>query len=267
MNNLIIELAQLELQSLGLYKGRIDGINGILTRTAQDAWVKSNDKRWTNRRGNATVALSQAFLDELRIDVGPIDGLLGTRTNAAILQWVNMGKPHKTGGKDAPAPIQPSSGLRKNAWPRDTQGTLRSFYGAPGSNQAMCQWAYPIFYFGKRVTNDRFSCNVKVKDSLERISQAILERYGLREINRLGLDRWAGCLNVRPITNGSRLSTHAWGVAIDWDSDRNQFRWGRDRASLAHPDCVDFWKIWEAEGWLSLGRARNFDWMHVQAAI
>jgi len=30
-------------------------------------------------------------------------------------------------------------------------------------------------------------------------------------------------------------------------------------------DCEAFWKAWEEEGWLSLGRSRNFDWMHVQA--
>ena len=65
---------------------------------------------------------------------------------------------------------------------------------------------------------------------------------------------------------GTQYSMHSWGIAIDFDPERNQLNWGRDRARLAAADCVPFWDIWEAEGWVSLGRARNFDWMHVQAA-
>ena len=38
------------------------------------------------------------------------------------------------------------------------------------------------------------------------------------------------------------------------------------RPRLAQPDGETFWKLWEDEGWVSLGRARNYDWMHVQAA-
>lgn len=269
MNKELIELAQLALQTFGFYSGRIDGIRGPLTIAGENRFVQSGAEGWINpKRGNVTVALAQIFLDDLRIDTGVIDGILGTKTNTAILEWVRRGKPQSI-SKDAPAPtpVAPAEGLRRNAWPRDTTPTMRAFYGNPGSNLVMCNWAYPITYFGKPVTGNRFTCHAKVKDSLERISRKVLETYGLKEIQRLGLDRWAGCYNNRPITNGSRLSTHAWAAAVDWDSDRNQFRWGRDRASLAHPDCVKWWQIWEAEGWLSLGRARNFDWMHVQAAI
>jgi hypothetical protein len=64
----------------------------------------------------------------------------------------------------------------------------------------------------------------------------------------------------------SRMSTHAWAIAIDWDPDNNQLQWGRDRATLARPEYRDWWEIWEREGWLSLGRVKNYDWMHIQAA-
>jgi hypothetical protein len=94
----------------------------------------------------------------------------------------------------------------------------------------------------------------------------ILKIYGHDALVRLGLDQFGGCLNVRKMRNGSAWSTHAWGIAIDWDADRNQLRWGKDRALMAQPEYAPFLDAWEAEGWLSLGRARNFDWMHVQAA-
>ena len=65
---------------------------------------------------------------------------------------------------------------------------------------------------------------------------------------------------------GTRWSTHAWGIAIDYDPDRNQLKWGRDRAAFARPEYDAWWRLWEEEGWVSLGRTRNYDWMHVQAA-
>ena len=40
----------------------------------------------------------------------------------------------------------------------------------------------------------------------------------------------------------------------------------RDKATFAKPEYERWWQCWEEEGWLSLGRTRNFDWMHVQAA-
>jgi len=50
------------------------------------------------------------------------------------------------------------------------------------------------------------------------------------------------------------------------DPDNNQLKWGKDRASFAKPVYNDYWKIVEAEGATSLGRSRNFDWMHFQFA-
>jgi hypothetical protein len=65
---------------------------------------------------------------------------------------------------------------------------------------------------------------------------------------------------------GSRFSMHSWGIAIDFDPERNQLHAHAPEARLSHADAAPFWKAWEAEGWVSLGRAKNYDWMHVQAA-
>ncbi len=62
------------------------------------------------------------------------------------------------------------------------------------------------------------------------------------------------------------MSTHSWGIAIDWDADRNPLRATSKTALLATPPYAKFLDLWEEEGFVSLGRARNYDWMHVQAA-
>ena len=86
------------------------------------------------------------------------------------------------------------------------------------------------------------------------------------EIHRLRLDVWGGCLNVRKMRGGTRNSMHSWGIALDYDPQNNQLKWGSDRATFAQPDYNKWWEFWEEEGWVSLGRTRNYDWMHVQAA-
>jgi len=58
---------------------------------------------------------------------------------------------------------------------------------------------------------------------------------------------------------------HAYGAAFDFDPLRNGLKVKAPMARLSHQDAIPFWEIWEAEGWVSLGRARNFDYMHVQA--
>jgi len=112
----------------------------------------------------------------------------------------------------------------------------------------------------------RITLHAKVIESAGRAFEAIASAYGPVKRAELGLDLFGGSLNVRRMRGGSAWSMHAWGIAIDFDPERNQLNWGRGKARLAQPDADAFWAAWEREGWVSLGRARNFDWMHVQAA-
>jgi hypothetical protein len=77
---------------------------------------------------------------------------------------------------------------------------------------------------------------------------------------------FGGCVNVRRMRGGSSWSIHSWGAAVDLDPDNNQLKWSKPKATFSRTEYNDFWKIVESEGWTSLGRARNFDWMHFQAA-
>ena len=61
---------------------------------------------------------------------------------------------------------------------------------------------------------------------------------------------------------GSRLSVHAWGIAIDMDPARNPFpaRW---REGMLNPDFAD---ILEKHGIWWRGRPGDNDPMHFQCA-
>ncbi len=87
-----------------------------------------------------------------------------------------------------------------------------------------------------------------------------------KTMDYLGFSIFGGSHNFRLMRGGSSLSTHSWGIAIDFDPARNQLHWKAAKARLARSDCIPFWEAWEKEGWVSLGRKKNYDWMHVQAA-
>ncbi len=85
-------------------------------------------------------------------------------------------------------------------------------------------------------------------------------------MQRLRLDLFGGCLNVRKMRGGSSYSMHSWGIAVDLDPIRNKFRWDSRRASFARKEYLPFWEIVENHGATSLGLERDFDWMHFQFA-
>ena len=101
---------------------------------------------------------------------------------------------------------------------------------------------------------------------LQRMRLIVLAHYGPDGVRELRLDRYGGCFNPRKKRGGTSWSTHAWAIALDFDPERNRLQWGRERAAFARPEYHRWWELWEEEGWVSLGRVANFDWMHVQAA-
>jgi hypothetical protein len=152
-------------------------------------------------------------------------------------------------------------------WPKQDYRSMVDFYGPVGENQTSLILPYPLIldwdtsYAIKKIT-----CHEKVKNSLERIFSLTLEKYGMESIKKLDLNKFGGCLNVRKMRGGSSWSIHSWGCAVDLSSDKNQLKWGSDKAQFAKKEYDSFWKIVENEGWVSLGRYKNYDWMHFQAA-
>lgn len=224
----------------------------------------------------------QQRLAELGLNPGPADGKLGRRTQAALRAFQRLNGLNDDGipGPKTEAALWPAYIHERDAelpeeavppdvplWPR--QAAVEAFYGAPGDGQkqVMLELPYPMrLAWDKRKVVNRFSVHHKVVESAGRAFARIAEEYGPAERAALGIDLFGGCLNVRKMRGGNSWSMHSWGIAIDFDPARNQLNWGSAKARLALPDAERFWRIWEAEGWLSLGRSRNYDWMHVQAA-
>jgi hypothetical protein len=153
-------------------------------------------------------------------------------------------------------------------WPKQDYTSMVNFYGPVGENMTSLELPYIMKLAWDRNTIVRkITCHQKVAKSLYTILENIKKIYGDKEIERLRLDLFGGCLNVRRMRGGSAYSTHSWGCAIDLDPDRNQLRWGKDRASFGRTEYKEFLDCFEAEGWVSLGRARNMDFMHAQACL
>jgi len=223
---------QERLKELGLYMANVDGISG-----------------------KATVAAIRGFQ---RLHGLKADGIVGPLTKAEM--W-----PEPMPERDEEFPDDPGRTIHDGMWPR--QKDVERFFGPVGANQATLELPYPMrLAWDVRKTITRFSIHEKVHDSALRCFLRIADEYDAEGRKLIGADLFGGCLNVRKMRGGNAWSMHSWGIAIDFDPARNQLKWGRDRARLAQPDCQRFWRIWEDEGWVSLGRAKNYDWMHVQAA-
>lgn len=202
-----------------------------------------------------------AHIAALQSDLGlRVDGKRGPVTTGAILQAADSGRLAVT---SMPAEVAPS---RPSAWP--ARADVEAFFGPAGgpactAGSVDLPFALVIAWDPtQRIT--RLSCHKLVAAPLTRIYAASAAHYGEARFRALRLDQWGGCYNFRQTRGGTRLSTHAWGIAVDTDPARNGLRDGRDKATLDGPEYDAWWRIWEAEGAISLGRARNFDWMHAQ---
>ncbi len=251
---------QRALAAAGLYVGLIDGIIGTgssgATRTLASRRAPGYNATWSDLRCRA--AVEQAILADAGFYKLKIDGMPGPATQAAVEKWQDFIQ-----FKRKPLPAK-AVAYQRPTFPR--QADVRKFYGDPGENQTMLASPYTL-YLDWEVSQsiERFSIHEKCHDAALRAMKRILEHYGPADIHRLGLDQFGGCLNVRKMRNGRTLSMHSWGIAIDWDADRNPLRATSQTAEFAKPEYAAFLDLWEEEGFISLGRARNYDWMHVQA--
>ena len=152
-------------------------------------------------------------------------------------------------------------------WP--TQAEVRSgksIFGKAGdeSNLVLVSPAYPLYFEGRLVKHVRV--HKLIAEHVQAAFREVLEAYGLKKIKELGLDQYDGSFNYRTTASGKSTSLHAWGIAIDFAAVENAYFQTHKTASLARPECEKWWQIWESHGAVSLGRSRDYDWMHLQFA-
>jgi hypothetical protein len=262
MKKNVIQFVQARLNSMGLDAGPEDGVLGPRSLAALDR-TKGIPSDWSKNR--KAVAFIQLLAKKNEIETGSIDGYWGPQTEYAfeVLQQVLVEQKEPEIWRPEDLPDE-----NPHNWPRqEPQDNLIRFFGKVGENQTRIELPYPhrLSWNKSKVVNG-FQCHEKVHDSMHRVLTRVLEHYGLDMIRELRLDLWGGCLNVRKMRGGAKYSMHSWGIASDYDPDKNQLKWGRDRATYAKSEYNSWWRLWEEEGWISLGRTRNFDWMHIQAA-
>ena len=175
------------------------------------------------------------------------DGIIGPKTLAAISAALGV-------------PTAPE-------WP--TQPNVRagnSMFGKPGDESALVSIkpAYQLYFEGTPVKTIRV--HRLIADHVAAALKEVLEHYGPTRIKELSLDQYGGSYNYRSTATGRSLSMHAWGVALDFAPGLNAYEKRKPYASLSRPECEAWWDIWERHGAVSLGRERDYDWMHLQFA-
>jgi len=196
-------------------------------------------------------------IKKIQQDLGLVDdGLRGPITDGAILKAASDGRL---------AVVKSPQGKAFDA--PDYNGLVRVFGEAGGRD---CTSGRVILPFEFRLAWDFdqkikvIACHKLIAENLSKIWNDTAQHYGEKRFRELGLDLYGGCFNYRPMRGSSKLSTHAWGIAVDVDPERNQLSWDHNRATLAREEYIPFWNIVEANGAYSLGRTKNYDWMHFQ---
>lgn len=116
----------------------------------------------------------------------------------------------------------------------------------------------------KKTSVKKISCHKVIAEPLKAVFADILKQYGYDKIKELGIDLFGGCFNFRQMRGGTNYSVHAWGLAIDLDPERNQLKETSRTARFARPEYKSMIDIFYNHGFISLGKEKNYDWMHFQ---
>jgi hypothetical protein len=139
-------------------------------------------------------------------------------------------------------------------------------YGEPGpDNLVVIPLPYPM-----RISWDlthrisKMQCHKLCAGAFKAVFTDLLSVYGLAKLQELGIDLYGGCYNFRQMRGGTEWSRHSWGIAIDLDPARNTLHETHQTARFARPEYEQMIQIFYSNGFVGLGREKDYDWMHFQ---
>jgi hypothetical protein len=149
-----------------------------------------------------------------------------------------------------------------------TTKDIIKLYGQPnqeGTYLTTIQLPYPMrLAWDTKKTVKTMVCHKKVATNFTAIFNDLLAFYGYEKIKSLGIDLFGGCFNFRAMRGGSDYSRHSWGIAIDLDPLRNLLHETSKTARFARPEYKPMIEIFYKHGFVSLGKEKNYDWMHFE---
>ena len=149
-----------------------------------------------------------------------------------------------------------------------TDAQIIQKYGQAGNadNFTIIPLPYPMrIAWDLKVTVQKMQCHELTAPAFTNVFNELLAHYGLTELQRLGIDLFGGCVNVR-LMRGSKTkwSRHSWGIAIDLDPSRNGLKVKKPVAQFSKPEYKPMIDIFYANGFNSYGIEKDFDWMHFE---
>lgn len=150
-----------------------------------------------------------------------------------------------------------------------TTSQKKQIYGEPGDirNFVVIDLPYPFaIAWDKKHTTQKLQCHKLVADQFKAIFQEILDTYGLPQIQKLGIDLYGGCYNLRKMRGGNDWSSHSWAIAIDLDPERNGLKTKWKDSQFAKPEYKPMIDIFYKHGFVNQGKEKNFDAMHFEPA-
>lgn len=262
---------QMLLAATGDYTGGIDGILGPISRAAMHA-VEARHKALYTFDVNSTTdarrrtAAAQACLHQLKHDPGAVDGWDGVNTTEALNAFLFK----TTNGREevVDRTAEPSFSAPTSI---PTQAQVESVYGKPGpqikSRLVTIKLPFKLrIDWNLRQRTNKITVHKDCAQQLEKAIIAVRAHYGEAEMERLGIDRYAGAYNHRKMRGGSKWSMHAYGCAIDFYAQPNGLRTTCPQALFCGAEYKDFLDIMEKNEWLPAIRLWGKDAMHFQRA-
>lgn len=131
--------------------------------------------------------------------------------------------------------------------------------GDPGENLVKRPFPFTLYLGGDRLQPcSNFYGHRRIADAVTEVFDDILDYFGIEAIRENGLDNYGGCYNLRPARSMTRMSVHAWGMAVDYLPQLAPL----GKPSLIPSPVVD---IFRAHGFLSGEYWARRDGMHFTA--